>query len=63
VLDGSVTGAARAAVILNAGAAIYVSGQADSLAVGVEAARHALDSGAGTDALERLRSATRRART
>jgi anthranilate phosphoribosyltransferase len=62
VLDGSVTGGARAAVILNAGAAIYVSGQADSLAVGVEAARQALDSGAGTDALERLRSATRHAR-
>jgi anthranilate phosphoribosyltransferase len=62
VLDGSVHGAARAAVVLNAAAAIYVGGLVETLADGVARANETLDSGAGTAALERLRTATRHAR-
>lgn len=53
--------AARAAVVLNAGAAVYVSGTVDSLEEGVRNADVALTEGAAMDGLERLRSATRRA--
>jgi anthranilate phosphoribosyltransferase len=52
--------AARAAVVLNAGAAVYVSGTVESLEEGVKKAAAALDDGAALDALERLRTATRR---
>ena len=48
----------RDLVLLNAGAAIYVGGGADTLAEGVEAAVNAVDSGAGVDLLERLIAAT-----
>jgi anthranilate phosphoribosyltransferase len=54
--------AARAAVVLNAGAAAYVAGQAGSLEEGVRNADDALTGGAALDALERLRSAAVRAR-
>lgn len=47
--------AGRAAVLLNAGAAIYVAGLAPSYEAGVAMAREALDSGAAREALERLR--------
>ena len=47
-------GAARDIVCLNAGAAIYVSGLADTLAAGVEAARSAISSGRATEVLENL---------
>ncbi|MFW6189263.1 MAG: anthranilate phosphoribosyltransferase [Planctomycetota bacterium] len=47
-------GPARDIVLLNAGAAIYVGGEADELAGGVEAAREALDSGLAQEALQRL---------
>ncbi len=53
--------AARAAVLLNAAAAYYVSGRALSFATAVDAARAALEAGAGADALRRLRTASRRA--
>jgi anthranilate phosphoribosyltransferase len=42
--------------VLNAGAAIYVGGAAESLAAGIETARQALDSGAAAAKLEQLRS-------
>lgn len=61
VLDGSIHGGARAAVVLNAAAAIYVGGLAGTLAEGVARANEALDNGAGTAALQRLRTATRHA--
>jgi anthranilate phosphoribosyltransferase len=57
VLAGE-TGPRRDLVLLNAGAAIYVGGVAESLAAGVEKAADAIDSGAGADLLERLISAT-----
>jgi len=47
-------GAARDIVCLNAGAAIYVSGLADSLAAGVEAARSAISSGKAAEVLDNL---------
>jgi anthranilate phosphoribosyltransferase len=53
VLQGE-GGPARDVVVLNAGAAILVSGAADDLAGGVERAREAIDSGAASDVLGRL---------
>ena len=47
-------GPARDIVCLNAGAAIYVSGCADSLAAGVEAARAAISSGKAAEVLQNL---------
>ncbi|HYN81052.1 MAG TPA: anthranilate phosphoribosyltransferase [Gemmatimonadaceae bacterium] len=49
--------AARAAVVMNAAAAIYVSGNVASYSEGVAAARNALEKGEGIRALDRLRSA------
>jgi anthranilate phosphoribosyltransferase len=57
VLNGQGTAAARAAVIMNAAAAIYVSGRGLSYGDSVEAARAALVAGKGLDALNRLRAA------
>jgi anthranilate phosphoribosyltransferase len=56
-LGGKGTDAARAAVILNAAAAIYLSGRASSYNEGVDVAKSALANRAGLDALEKLRSA------
>ena len=47
-------GPARDLAALNAGAAIYVAGRADTLESGVRAAEEALDSGAAAEALDRL---------
>jgi anthranilate phosphoribosyltransferase len=47
-------GPARDIVCLNAGAAIYVSGLADSLAAGIEAAQGAIDSGKAAEVLQNL---------
>ncbi|MGH7574973.1 MAG: anthranilate phosphoribosyltransferase [Longimicrobiales bacterium] len=58
VLRGEIGGAARAAVVLNAAAALYVAGHAASLGAGVESAHRTIDSGDGLAALERLRAAT-----
>jgi anthranilate phosphoribosyltransferase len=57
VLSGRGSRGARAAVVLNAGAALYVAGTAATFAEGVQAAERAVDAGAGTEALARLRSA------
>jgi anthranilate phosphoribosyltransferase len=48
------TGPERDLAVLNAGAAIYVSGRVDSLQRGVDAAQEAIDTGAAASALERL---------
>jgi anthranilate phosphoribosyltransferase len=50
--------AGLAAVLLNAGAAIYVAGIAGSLAEGIGRAREVVASGAARAALDRLRKAT-----
>jgi anthranilate phosphoribosyltransferase len=56
IVEGDVRGAKRDIVLANAGAAIYVSGEADSLAGGVDRAREAIDAGAAAEKLEALRS-------
>jgi anthranilate phosphoribosyltransferase len=58
VLGGRRAGAARTATLMNAGAAIFVSGRADTLAEGVHAAEEALASGRALAKLEELRDAT-----
>jgi anthranilate phosphoribosyltransferase len=57
VLAGEGPPGAEGAVLLNAAAAIFVSGVVDTLEDAFEKAREALDSGAGGRALERLRGA------
>jgi len=57
VLAGE-SGPRRDLVLLNAGAAIYVGGRADTLAAGVELASETIDSGAASELLDRLISAT-----
>jgi anthranilate phosphoribosyltransferase len=52
ILEGE-PGARRDLAVLNAGAAIYAAGRADSLPAGVEAAAAAVDSGAAANTLER----------
>ena len=51
VLDGSITGAKRDIVLLNAGCALYVAHKADTIKDGIELARQSIDSG---EALKRL---------
>ena len=58
VLSGTAPDAARAAVVINAAAAIHVSDRVGSLEEGIAAARESIDSGAALEALERLREAS-----
>jgi anthranilate phosphoribosyltransferase len=58
VLRGTRSDGARTATVLNAGAAIYLSGQVKSLAGGMDSAKDSIDSGAALGALEKLRTAT-----
>ncbi len=58
LLEGAQDTSGRAALILNGGAAIYVSGLTGSYEEGIARAREALDSGAARAALERLRRAS-----
>jgi anthranilate phosphoribosyltransferase len=60
VLTGRVKGGARAAVVLNAAAAIHVSGDRDDFGASVRAAEQALETGGALAALERLRAASKR---
>jgi anthranilate phosphoribosyltransferase len=53
------SGAARDLAVLNAGAAIYAGGRAESLGAGVGAAQEAIDSGSAAAALERFVARTR----
>lgn len=54
ILAGQQQGAKRDAVALNAGAAFYLAGRAESIAEGVQLAQQLLDQGAGLELLERL---------
>ena len=54
IVEGDVSGAKRDIILANAGAAIYVAGEADSLQAGVEAAREAIDSGGAAAKLDDL---------
>lgn len=61
ILAGSERGGKRQAVCLNAGAALYIGGKADTLADGVALAETLLDSGAARDKLEEILALTGRA--
>src|SRR6056297_2550568 len=54
IVDGSVTGPKRDLVLANAGAAIYVAGEVDSLSAGVDRAASAIDDGSAAAKLEAL---------
>ena len=52
ILSGKITGPKRDVVLLNAGAAIYVGGKADSLADGIKLAAELIDNGSAYKAME-----------
>ena len=54
ILSGKITDTRRNVVLMNAGAAIYAGGAADSIAEGVKKAAELIDSGAALDRLERF---------
>ncbi|HUN78854.1 MAG TPA: anthranilate phosphoribosyltransferase [Solirubrobacteraceae bacterium] len=60
ILAGETVGPAADLALINAGAAIYAAGVAETLAEGVEAARAAIAQGAATGALEGYLQASRR---
>jgi anthranilate phosphoribosyltransferase len=60
VLSGEETGAARDVILLNAGAAVYVSGKAKTVEEGVRSAEESIGSGAAAGALEDFVHTTRR---
>lgn len=59
ILSGRGGNSATAAVVLNAGAALYVGGAATSYAEGVKVAKAGIATGAGLAALERMKEAYR----
>ena len=54
ILQGDLEGAKRDIVVANAGAAVCVAGETDTIAAGVDRAREAIESGAATEALASL---------
>ena len=54
ILTGEIQGHKRNAVLMNAGAAIYIGGKADSLADGVSLAAQLIDSGKAAAVLDKL---------
>src|SRR3954465_6820619 len=58
ILDGKAPKGAVAATVLNAAAAIYVSGRVQSYEEGVAAAKESIESGSAKSVLERLRRST-----
>jgi anthranilate phosphoribosyltransferase len=54
IVDGAVTGPKRDLILANAGAAIYVAGETDSLSAGVDRAAAAIDDGSAAAKLEAL---------
>ncbi len=51
---GKSRGAKREIVLLNAGAALYIGGKAESIADGIILAKEAIDSGKAAEVLENL---------
>ncbi|MDP9437953.1 MAG: anthranilate phosphoribosyltransferase, partial [Actinomycetota bacterium] len=60
VLSGRETGAARDVILLNAGAAVFVSGKAETIEGGVRQAEESIATGAAEGAREDFVRATRR---
>ena len=52
ILNGSIQGTKRNAVLLNAGASLYIGGKAESIADGIKLAAELIDSGKATKTLE-----------
>ncbi|MBQ9327873.1 MAG: anthranilate phosphoribosyltransferase [Solobacterium sp.] len=61
ILNGSIQGTKRNAVLLNAGAGIYVAGKADSIEDGVVLAQKLIDDGSAYDLMERYIEESNRA--
>jgi anthranilate phosphoribosyltransferase len=59
VLTGTNQGVERSLVLLNAGAALYVGGAAESIAAGVTKSAETIDSGAAAELLERYLAKTK----
>ena len=55
IVEGQVEGAKRDIILANAGAAIYIARQTDTIAEGVERARHGIESGEAAAKLDELR--------
>lgn len=62
VLDGSIAGAKRRAVVVNAAAALMVAGQAPSIAEALPLAEAAIDTGAALGKLQALATISQRAK-
>jgi len=58
IVGGALDGAKREIILANAGAGVYVSGRADSLAEGVEVAAKTIDDGDAAETLSAMREAT-----
>ena len=56
IVAGEVTGPKRDVILANAGAAVYVSGAADSVEEGVEVAANAIDDGGAAETFETMRA-------
>ena len=54
ILSGEETGPKRDATLMNAGAALYIGGKADSMADGIELAKEIIASGKATETLEKF---------
>jgi anthranilate phosphoribosyltransferase len=54
IVTGETTGAKRDIILANAGAAIYIAGEADTVREGAEQAREAIESGAAAEKLDVL---------
>ncbi len=59
ILDGSLKGPKRDAVLMNAGAGIYLGGKADSIAEGIKMAAEIVDSGKAVKKLEQFAAASK----
>jgi anthranilate phosphoribosyltransferase len=55
IISGEIEGPKRDIILANAGAAIYVAGETESIAEGVERARHGIESGEAEAKLDELR--------
>ena len=60
ILDGSIQGAKRNIVLMNAGCALYVSGKAATIADGIQLAARQIDSGRALAKLQQLVEFTNR---
>ena len=54
ILSGKITGHKRNVVLMNAGAALYIYGKADSIEDGIKLAAEMIDSGKATETLEKI---------